>query len=270
MCKPIKITDNIQLYNGDCEEIIPLLEDNSIDLCICSPPYNVSLGDNKFNKNPYDLYDDNKDYDVYINWLKDIFGKLYPKMKKGGRLCVNVGDPHNGKIPAHVDICHFMVHDLKYLPMANIIWEKSQISNRFSWGSYASPSSPSFPKPFEYIMIFAKETLKLQEKGETDLNPEEFKKWAFSIWKITPETKMKKYNHPAMFPLDLPYRYIKMLSWKNAMILDPFNGAGTTAKAAELLGRKYIGIELSEEYCKTTIKRIKNTRNAMERDIFGE
>ena len=270
MNKPIQINDNIQLYNGECEKIIPELEDNSIDLMVTSPPYNVNLGNNKSGVKPYDQYNDNKKYVDYINWLKDIFEKLYPKMKSGGRLAINVGDPHNGKIPAHVDICHFMVHDLKYLPMANIIWDKSQIPNRAAWGSWCSPSSPSFPRTFEYIMIFAKDSLKLQEKGETDLTPNEFKKWAFSIWKITPETKMKRFGHPAMFPLDMPYRLIKMLSWKNATILDPFNGAGTTAVAAERLGRKYIGIELSKNYCDTTVKRIKNTRNKIELDIFEE
>jgi len=270
MNKPIQINDNIKLYNGECEKIIPELEDNSIDLVVTSPPYNVNLGDNKFNKNPYNLYNDNKEHKEYINWLKDIFEKLYPKMKVGSRIVINIGDGKNNRVPSHSDIINFMTHDLKYLPMANIIWEKSQISNRFSWGSYCSPSSPSFPTPFEYILIFAKDSFKLQEKGETDLTPNEFKKWAFSIWKITPETKMKRFGHPAMFPLDMPYRLIKMLSWKNATILDPFNGAGTTAVAAERLGRKYIGIELSKEYCDTTVKRINNTRNKIELDIFEE
>ena len=266
--KPIIITDNIKLYNGKCENVIPTLENNSIDLCVNSPPYNVDLGNNKFNKNPYDQYNDNKDYKEYINWLKDIFGKLYSKMKVGGRVVINVGDPHNGKIPAHVDIAHFMVHDLKYLPMANIIWNKSQISNRFSWGSWCSPSSPSFPKPFEYIMVFAKETLKLQEKGETDLTPDEFKKWAFSIWNMVPDTKMKKWKHPATFPVELPYRCIKMLSWKKATILDCFSGVATTGVACEQLSRKYIGIELSKNYCDTAVRRINNTRNQIELDIF--
>ncbi len=79
---------------------------------------------------------------------------------------------------------------------------------------------------------------------------------------------MKKWNHPATFPVELPYRCIKMLSWKKALILDPFSGAGSTGVAAELLGRKYIGIELSKNYCDTTIKRINNTRNQIELNIF--
>lgn len=265
----IQVTQKLQLYNGKAENVIPQLDDDSIDLTITSPPYNVDLGNNKFNENPYDLYNDNKDHNEYILWLKDIFKKLYPKLRKGGRVCINIGDGQNGRVPTHSDIIHFMTHDLQYIPMANIIWNKSQIGNRFSWGSFNSPSCPSFPKPFEYIMVFAKETMKLQHTGETDLHPEEFKKWAFSIWNMTGETKMKGIGHPAMFPVELPYRLIKMLSWKDAIILDMFNGAGTTGVACEQLGRKYIGIEMSKKYCDLTIKRIHNTRSPEEIDMFA-
>ncbi len=263
------INSNSKLYNGISEEVIPTLEDNSIDLVITSPPYNVDLGNNKFNDSPYDLYNDNKDHKEYISWLKGIFKKIYPKLKSGGRCVINIGDGKNGKVATHSDIIQFMTHDLRYILMANIIWQKSQISNRFSWGSYKSPSCPSFPKPFEYIMIFAKENTKLQEKGETDLTAKEFQEWAFSVWNIAPETKMKKIGHPACFPVNLPYRLIKMLSWKNATILDPFNGAGTTGVACELLERKYIGIEMSKKYCDITVKRINNIRPKEERDIFS-
>ena len=267
--KSIELSYNSKLYHGKSENVIPELDDDSIDLVVTSPPYNVDLGNNKFNDSPYDLYNDNKDHKDYIAWLKDLFEKLYPKLKSGGRVCVNIGDGKNGAIPTHSDIIQFMTHDLNYILMANIIWEKSQIGNRFSWGSYMSPSSPSFPKPFEYVMIFAKETKKLQTEGKTDLIPEEFKKWAFSVWNITPETQMKKIGHPAMFPVDLPYRLIKMLSWTDATVLDIFNGAGTTGVACEMLGRKYIGIEMSKKYCDLTVERIKGTRSLVELDMFA-
>ena len=144
-------------------------------------------------------------------------------------------------------------------------------NGKFTWcgNSWCSPSCPSFPKPFEYIMIFAKENTKLQRTGETDLIPSEFNKWAFSMWNMTGETQMKKIGHPAVFPVELPYRLIKMLSWKNSTILDPFNGSGTTGVACEMLGRKYIVIELSKEYCELTKKRIDGTRPLEERDIFA-
>jgi len=263
----IKLTNSAKLYNGKSEDAIPELDDNSIDLVVTSPPYNVDLGNNKFNDNPYDLYNDNKDHEEYIAWLKDLFEKLYPKIKSGGRVCINIGDGANGRVPTHSDIIHFMTKELNYLPMANIIWNKSQIGNRTAWGSFASPSCPSFPKPFEYIMVFAKDNMKLQYKGETDLTNKQFINWAFSIWNITGETKMKEIGHPAMFPVEIPYRLIKMLSWKDATVLDIFNGAGTTGVACEQLGRKYIGIELSKKYCDLTVDRFNNTRSLQELDM---
>jgi len=265
----IKLTNDSKLYNGKAEDVIPQLKDDDIDLVVTSPPYNVDLGNNKFNESPYDLYNDNKDHADYIAWLKDLFEKLYPKLKSGGRVCINIGDGQNGRVPTHADIIHFMTKQLNYIPMANIIWNKSQIGNRFAWGSYMSPSCPSFPKPFEYIMVFAKDNIKLQRAGETDLLPDEFKKWAFSMWNITGETQMKKIGHPAMFPVELPYRLIKMLSWTDATVLDIFNGAGTTGVACEMLGRKYIGIEMSKQYCDITADRLNGTRPLSEIDMFS-
>ena len=265
-----EINSKTKLYHGESEKVIPTLEDNSIDLVVTSPPYNVDLGNNKFNENPYDMYNDNKDHWDYIKWLRDdIFGPLFLKLKSGGRVAINIGDGKNGRVPTHADIIYFMTRELKYLPMATLIWRKSQISNRFSWGSYQSPSCPSFPKPFEYIMLFAKDNIKLQTKGETDITAREFKEWAFAEWKFAPETRMKKIGHPAMFPVDLPYRLIKMLSWKNATVLDPFNGAGTTGVACHELSRNYIGIEMSKKYYDITKHRLDDLRPLSETDMFA-
>ncbi|MFW6009166.1 MAG: DNA-methyltransferase, partial [archaeon] len=152
--------------------------------------------------------------------------------------------------------------------LTNIIWQKSQISNRCSWGSFASPSAPSFPTPFEYIMIFSKETKTLQEKKETDITKEEFIKWSLALWKFPPETNMKKIKHPAAFPIEMPMRLIKMLSWVGCTVLDPFSGSGTTGQACMETNRNYIGIEMSEEYHNIAAKRLKNTKNKFENQIF--
>lgn len=257
------------MYHAKAEKAIPELEDDSIDLVVTSPPYNVDLGNNKFNKNPYDLYNDNKDHFEYLKWLKSLFEALLPKLKSGGRVCINIGDGKNGAVPTHVDIVHFMCRELNYIPIGTIVWQKSQISNRFSWGSFQSPSCPSFPKPFEYIMIFAKDNTKLQYKGTTDLTKKQFIDWSLALWNFPGETKMKKIGHPACFPIELPFRLIKMLSWKEATILDIFNGSGTTGVACKQLGRRYIGIEMSKEYCDLSVRRIKNARSLNEIDMFA-
>lgn len=112
----------IKLYNDDCLNVIPVLKNESIDCIITSPPYNVDLGNNKYNKNPYNLYCDNREHKEYIEWLKHIFFKLYPKVKNGGRICINIGDGKNGSIPTSSDIIQFMSE--KYIPVTHIIWDK--------------------------------------------------------------------------------------------------------------------------------------------------
>jgi site-specific DNA-methyltransferase (adenine-specific) len=142
-----------KIIQGDCLDVMPEIPDKSIDMILTSPPYNVDLGNNKYHKIPYDLYNDNKEHQEYIGWLKQIFELAYKKLKSGGRVCINIGDGKNGSIPTHSDIINFMV-EIGYIPMATIIWDKNQVANRSAWGSFRSPSFPSFPSQFEYIMVF--------------------------------------------------------------------------------------------------------------------
>lgn len=246
-----------EIICGNNLDLIPKIADNSVHAVITSPPYNVDLGNNKFNKNKYDTYEDNKDYWDYIEWLKSIFKALYPKLVTGGRVVINIGDAKNGSIPTHCDIEHFMVNELGYIPITTIIWNKNQMAGRTSWGSFMSPSCPSFPTPFEYVMVFAKEQKKLvSDNTETDLDKDEFILWANALWSFAPETRMKEFGHPAMYPEEMAKRCIKMFTYVGDTVVDIFNGAGTTCKVAKDLGRHYIGFDISEDYCKTARERI--------------
>ena len=245
-----------QLICGDCLEIILTLPNESIDLVVTSPPYNVDLGNNKYRRTPYDLYRDNLEHGAYIAWLRSIFAHILWKLASGGRIAINIGDGKNGRVPTHSDLMQMLSRDLPYLPMATIVWNKSQTGNRTSWGSWLSPSMPSFPTPFEYVLVFAKDSLRLQTQGETDLTRDEFMAWSLALWSFPGETKAKALGHPAPFPEELPRRLIKMLTWKGAVVLDPFMGVGTACVAAKRLGRGYVGIELSPEYYETARQRI--------------
>lgn len=247
-----------RIYNEDCLVTLAGMPSNFLDLTITSPPYNVNLGKNRFNKKGYDVHEDNLSHEEYMGWLDGIFAQIYHKTKSGGRCAINVGDGKNGRISTHSDIIQRM-KTIGWLPFTTIIWNKMHTSNRTAWGSYQSPSCPSFPSAFEYILVFAKDDLKLQTKGETDLTKEEFAKWAFGMWDFKGVSK-KENSHPAPFPVELPLRLIKMLTWQDAVVYDPFMGSGTTAVACMKMGRKYVGSEVSKDYFDESILRLEKTQ----------
>ena len=184
--------------------------------------------------------------------------------------CINIGDGANGQQTTHADFTVNM-KKIGFIPITTIVWEKSQVGNRFSWGSWCSPSQPSFPKPQEYIVLMAKETLKHEgDKSKITVTAEEFKRNSLALWKFPPETRMMKlYNHPAVFPEELPRRLIQQLTYEDDIVLDPFSGSGTTCAIAKSLKRKYIGTEMSKNYYETSLRRLGATPAIISRGKDG-
>lgn len=130
---------------------------------------------------------------------------------------------------------------------------------------------PYFKYTWEFIEVFSKDThKKTGNNKDIDIKGEEFKKWVYVKWDIAPEMRMKEFDHPAMFPEEVPNRLIKLLSYKNDIVLDPFNGVGTTTLVAKKLGRKFIGIDLSEKYCKTALERLKKAETPLHKFMKEE
>jgi len=245
-----------KIFNEDCLVTIDKMKQQSlkINCIITSPPYNVDLG--KTSKTSYSLYKDNKEHQEYIKWLSNIFDKCYDILEDGGRLCINIGDSKNGAIPTHSDIIQSLVNNGRYIMHSIIIWDKKHTNARTCWGSWLSPSCPSYPTPFEYILIFSKNNRKLSWKGETDLTKEEFIENAYGIWTFSPEKSAKKIGHPAPFPIELPKRLIKMNTYVNDIVYDPFMGSGSTALACIKTDRRFIGSEIDPKYVKIAEERI--------------
>lgn len=258
----MEVLENLinKIHLGKCDDILPTIPFNCVDMVITSPPYNVDLGRNKFKHDSYDEYEDNLPYDKYLDWMETIFRECYRVLKPGGRICINVGDGQNGKIPTHADFIIRMRDKVGFMMITTLIWNKGQISNRCSWGSYCSPSNPSFPCPFEYIIVMAKETYSHEgNKENIDVSPQEFQDQSLSLWEFPPETQMMaKYNHPAVFPKQIPRRLMKQLTYKNDIILDPFSGSGTTCCVAKDINRRFIGIEMSKKYHEISLNRLSN------------
>ena len=116
---------------------------------------------------------------------------------------------------------------------------------------------PYIKYTWEFIEVFAKETHKKRGRREDiDITAEEFKEWVLGRWSFPPEIHMKDHGHPAMFPEELPRRLMKLFSYKNDIVLDPFNGAGTTTLVAWKLHRRFIGIDTSVRYCDRALQRL--------------
>lgn len=255
--KVINKTDVAKFINriicGDSEIVLKEIPTNSIDIIVTSPPYNFGL-EYKGDGNKDAIY-----WQDYFNKLERIWKECYRVLKPSGRLCVNIQPLFSDYMPTHHLISNQLL-EIGFLWKAEIIWEKHNYNCKYTaWGSWKSPSMPYLKYSWEFIEIFCKESHKKEgEASKIDITGEEFKKWVYARWNIAPENNMKKYNHPAVFPEELVVRLLKLFSYQDDVVLDPFNGVGTTSLVAWKLGRRYIGIDISEEYCKTAEKRLRD------------
>lgn len=249
-----------KIYKNDTIEILKKLPDNSIHLVLTSPPYNA--GHN------YDEYNDTLDWMEYKNFLKKVIQEIYRVLVKGGRFVINVPFAVKNKNTKEVKFLATIItgicEEIGFKEFEFIIWHKGKSQNHFqgnntAWGSWKSPSNPVFRPLGEAIMVFSKEQTKLEgDKNKVDLTAEEFKEWTKNIWYIV--NNQNKKEHPCPFPEELAKRIIKLYSYKDNIVLDPFNGVGTTTKVAYELERRYIGIDLSDSYCKIAKNKIKETK----------
>lgn len=240
-----------QIICSDALSALKKMEDDSVDLVLTSPPYNFNMD--------YDEHNDKSDSVDYLTTLIGIFEECIRVLKSGGRLIINIQPNYREYYPTHHAITTAMV-DRGLIWRGEIVWLKNNLKKLTAWGSWMSPSCPYLSYPFEFIEVFSKDTLKhIGDKENIDLTKEEFIEYVNGHWTIAPETRMKKFNHPAMFPEELAKRCIKLFSYKNDLVLDPFNGAGTTTYVANLLGRRYIGVDISESYCSIAKERILST-----------
>ena len=250
-----------KIYCEDCLEFMSKVPDNQIDCIITSPPY-------MFQKE-YTDYDDKFNPMEYVSFLGKVFTECSRILKDGGRIFVNVQPVYTDRFPTH-HIVSQLLSNRGLTWGGEIIWDKNHFNCPVTaWGSWKSPSQPYLRATYEYIEYFFKGSPNHQgNKEDIDITGDEFKKWVNTKWVITPETKMKEYGHPAMFPEELVERILKLFTYKNDIVYDPFNGAGTTCAVCERLDRRYIGTDISEEYCKIAMERCANERYTKENSLW--
>lgn len=153
-----------------------------------------------------------------------------------------------------------------------IIWNKaSTASPSTAWGSWLSAKNPVLRDIHEYILIFSKESFSRANHDDqpTTMTRDEFLELTKSVWTFGAESA-KRVGHPAPFPVELPLRCIKLYTFENDVVLDPFIGSGTTAVACLMSNRRLVGYDTEEEYVKLAEKRIEEILNEKKQQKISE
>ncbi len=248
--KPYFKGGNILIYKDDILKIGSIPE-NSVDLIITSPPYNVDIH--------YNSHNDNLTYEDYLEFTQKWIQKCYGLAKDDGRFCLNIPLDKNkgGQQAVGADITK-IAKDIGWKYHSTIIWNEGNISRRTAWGSYMSASAPYVIAPVEVILLLYKNSWKKNGGSrKNDITKQEFMDWTNGVWTFPGQSKKGAGGHPAPFPIELPRRCIKLFSFVDDTVLDPFVGSGSTLIAAHLNNRKGIGVDIDKHYCDLAVMRLK-------------
>ena len=227
------------------------IAENSIDLIVTSPPYNVDI--------QYNSHNDRLTYGEYLEFSASWMKKCHVWLKPEGRFCLNIPLDKNkgGQQSVGADLTT-IAKDAGFSYHATIVWNEGNISRRTAWGSWLSASAPFVIAPVELIVVLYKDSWKKTGgTRESDITREEFMAWTNGLWTFNGESK-KKIGHPAPFPVELPLRCIKLFTFLGDTVLDPFMGSGSTLVAARQCRRTGIGIDIDPRYCEIAEGRIEN------------
>lgn len=236
-----------KIYNEDCITGLKRVEDNSIDLILTSPPYNIGID--------YDNYTDSLPWKEYYEWCELWLRECFRVLKYDGRIAINhylsLGNSSFRTSP--ISEINTIMNEIGFKHHTIAVWTDITLSKRTAWGSFMKASAPYINSPFEGILIDYKEKWKKEKNGVSDISKDEFVKLTRGIWDIKTETRgLTKAN----FSLDFATKAIKLLSYQDDIVLDPFMGSGTTALACLNNKRKFVGFELSPKYTQIANERI--------------
>jgi site-specific DNA-methyltransferase (adenine-specific) len=249
-----------QVWWGDSGRLIEAIAGLQSNLIVTSPPYSLGVDYGRAG------YVDDQPYERYLDWVRSWAATLLAASAVDGRACINIPLDSNkgGKRAIYADYLRIF-QEVGWTYQTSIVWNEQNISRRTAWGSWMSPSAPFVTAPVEMIAVFYKDVFRrpAREGRRGDITRDEFLAWTLGTWTFA-GANPRRVGHPAPFPEELPRRLIKLYSYPGDLVLDPFLGSGTTLIAAARLGRRSLGIEISEDFCKLSVRNVTAANAAME------
>ena len=261
-----------KVINGDTIDVMSEMPEGWVDLVVTSPPYNVGI--------KYDEHNDEIVMDEYWEWSEKWLTEVYRLLKDDGRIAINIPYEVNvqargGRVFFASEIYQVMKKvGFKFYGIVDLEEDSPHRSKTTAWGSWMSPSAPYIYNPKECVILAYKKVHIKKVKGEpqwkgvpylteegknkvaySEQDKKEFMELVFGQWKYFADTRTLT---KATFSMDIPEKAIKILSYRNDVVLDPFNGSGTSCVAAVVHDRRWVGIELSSNYCEIAKQRIQS------------
>jgi DNA modification methylase len=258
------------LVHGDARKM-DSIADGSVALVVTSPPYFAG----KQYEEELQREGVPGSYLEFLALLTDVFAECVRKLEPGGRIAVNVANL--GRKPYRslsADVIRILEHDLGLLLRGELIWQKSEgASGSCAWGSYRSAANPVLRDITERVVVAskgrfdrAKSTKERARDGLPHVNSvstDDFMNLTLDLWSMPPESA-KRVGHPAPFPVELPEQLIRLFTYEDDLVLDPFVGSGSALVAAKRLGRRYVGYDTDADYLAVAAERLAQTERVVE------
>lgn len=237
-----------QIVCGDCIELLGGVQEPFVDLVFADPPFNIGY--------QYDQYKDTLKKNKYLHWTRDWMGACANVLKPTGSFYIAIGDEY----AAHVRL----IGEELGLHCRNwIIWHYT----------FGQQTKNKFARSHAHIFYFVKDekeftfndhSVRLPSDRQliyNDKRANSVGKMPDDVWntyaRVCGTFKERQGWHPCQMPELLLARIIATSSKPGDLVMDPFNGSGTTAAAAIQLGRDYCAFDISDDYVKNTKKRLK-------------
>lgn len=237
--------------------------DGSVALVVTSPPYFAG----KQYEEELERDGVPSSYLEYLEMLTDVFADCVRCLEPGGRIAVNVANL--GRKPYRslsADVIGILERDLGLLLRGELIWRKGEgASGSCAWGSYRSPANPVLRDISERVIVASKgrfdRALSASQRAARGLPhvatmpTDDFLSLTLDVWSM-PSESATRVGHPAPFPVELPEQLIRLYTYEDDLVLDPFMGSGSSLVAAGRLGRRYVGFDLDPSYVELARQRV--------------